>query len=88
VRIELTEDQALVLSDWLDRVMHREDFSKVVDDRAVWSALHTISGSLETQLSVIFDPAYGEQLNAARARLIAGLGELGDATAKPWDGSE
>jgi hypothetical protein len=55
VRIELTEDQALVLSDWLDRVMHREAFAALVEDRA---------------------------------RLIAGLGEFGDATAKPWGGSE
>jgi hypothetical protein len=77
VRIDLTDDQALVLSDWLDRVMHREDFSAVVDDRAVWSALLKISGTLETQLSSIFDSPYAEQLAAARERLTGDLGGFG-----------
>jgi hypothetical protein len=78
VNIELTNDQALVLSDWMNRVMHREDFSELVDDRAVWSALFRISGSLETQLSSIFDSSYSEQLAAARQRLIGELGEFGE----------
>ncbi|SFF03548.1 hypothetical protein [Streptomyces mirabilis] len=79
MEIELTDDQALVLSDWLDRVMHRKDFSAIVDDRAVWSALFRISGALETQLSSIFDPSYSDQLAAARQRLIGQLGEFGEA---------
>ncbi len=78
MKIEMTEDQALVLSDWMSRVLHREDFSALVDDRAVWSALLKINGSLETQLSVIFDPTYSDQLNAARERLISQLGEFGE----------
>jgi hypothetical protein len=78
MRIELTEDQALVLSDWLDRVMHGPDFSALVDDRAVWSALFTISGSLETQLAAVFEPSYADRLDAARARLIPELGEFGE----------
>ncbi|XRQ08950.1 hypothetical protein ACN3XK_72790 [Actinomadura welshii] len=77
MNIELTDDQALVLSDWMDRVMHREDFSALVDDRAVWSALFRINGSLETQLSSIFEPSYTDQLDAARRRLIAELGDFG-----------
>ncbi|WP_129768200.1 hypothetical protein [Streptomyces sp. L-9-10] len=77
MRIELTEEQALVLSDWLSRVMHREDFSMLVDDRAVWSPLLTINGTLETQLSSIFSPSYSEQLDAARQHLIGELGEFG-----------
>ncbi|MFD8326491.1 hypothetical protein [Streptomyces lydicus] len=80
MKIELTGDQALVLSDWLHRVMHKEDFSNVVDDRAVWSALLRISGNLETGLPQIFDSAYSEQLEAARTRLIAELGDFGQAT--------
>ncbi|MFF7705008.1 hypothetical protein [Streptomyces lydicus] len=79
MKIELTSDQALVLSDWLHRVMHKEDFSNVVDDRAVWSALLRISGNLETGLPQIFDSAYSEQLEAARTRLIAELGDFGQA---------
>ncbi|WP_119726875.1 hypothetical protein [Thermomonospora amylolytica] len=78
MEIELTEDQALVLSDWLSRVMHRKEFSALVDDRAVWSALFKINGTLETQLSSIFDPDYGEILEAARQRLIGELGEFGE----------
>jgi hypothetical protein len=78
VKIELTDDQALVLSDWINRVMHEEDFSILVDDRAVWSALLRISGTLETQLSSIFDSSYSKQLDAARQRLIGELGEFGE----------
>ncbi|WP_338676581.1 hypothetical protein V1460_29130 [Streptomyces sp. SCSIO 30461] len=77
MKIELTDDQALVLSDWLDRVMHRKDFAAIVDDRAVWSALFRISGALETQLSSIFDPSYPDQLESARQRLIDQLGDFG-----------
>ncbi|MFF3340806.1 hypothetical protein [Streptomyces flavidovirens] len=78
MKIELTDDQALVLSDWMSRVMHRNDFSKLVDDRAVWSALLRINGSLETQLTSIFASSYSEQLDAARERLIGELGEFGE----------
>ncbi|MFE0187895.1 hypothetical protein [Streptomyces sp. NPDC058989] len=80
MNIELTGDQALVLSDWLDRVMHREDFSDLVDDRAVWSALLKISGTLETGLPQIFDSNYSDQLEAARERLISKLGDFGKST--------
>lgn len=78
MNIELTDDQALVLSDWMNRVMHREDFSELVDDRAVWSALFRISGTLETRLSPIFDSSYSDRLEAARQRLIGELGEFGE----------
>ncbi|MFI0807401.1 hypothetical protein [Streptomyces echinatus] len=78
MKIELTDDQALVLSDWMSRVMHRAEFSAIVDDRAVWSALLKINGTLETQLSSIFDSSYSDQLAAARRRLISDLGEFGE----------
>ncbi len=78
MKVELTEDQALVLSDWLDRVIGREDFAKLVDDRAVWSPLLTISGTLEAQLPMIFSSSYGEQLTAARTRLVAEVGDFGE----------
>ncbi|TDD80789.1 hypothetical protein E1298_25310 [Actinomadura rubrisoli] len=58
--------------------MHRKEFSNLVDDRAVWSPLLAISGTLETTLPQIFDSSYGEQLDAARTRLIAELGEFGE----------
>jgi hypothetical protein len=77
IQISLTVDQAVVLSDWLDRMVHQTKFAEVVDDRAVWSPLLKISGSLERQLPVIFDPKYAERLAEARRRLIAGLGDFG-----------
>jgi hypothetical protein len=73
------KNQALVLSDWMNRVMHLEEFSMIVDDRAVWSALFAINGKPETRLTEIFDSSYLEKLDAARQRLIGELGEFGEA---------
>jgi len=84
IELSLSADQAMVLSDWLNRKMHTAEMASLVDDRAVWSPLLKISGSLETKLVLIFDPGYGEALSAARARLI---GELGDFGVAP-DGAE
>ena len=77
VQVSLTRDQAIVLSDWLDRVMHQKAFAQFVDDRAVWSPLLRISGSLEASLPEVFDPNYHEGLSEARERLLAGLGDFG-----------
>lgn len=78
MRIELTDDQALVLSDWMYRTLHRPEFTAVVkgEDRAVWSALMTINGALETGIPEVFAADYAQRLTAARARLEE---ELGDA---------
>lgn len=46
-------------------------------DRAVWSPIYTISGTLDTTLSEIFMPNYPERLDAAKERLRADL--YGDA---------
>ncbi|SCL36801.1 hypothetical protein GA0074692_4449 [Micromonospora pallida] len=74
--INLTRDQALVLSDWLYNVIGTERFDAIAnEDVAVWSALHRISGALETSLVEIFMPDYAARLEAARARLRAGLGD-------------
>ena len=77
VQVSFTRDQAIVLSDWLDRVMHQKAFAQVVDDRAVWSPLLKISGSLEASLSEVFDPKYHEKLSKARERLLVELGDFG-----------
>ncbi|WP_406274702.1 hypothetical protein OH779_39930 [Actinacidiphila glaucinigra] len=69
VMITLTGDQALVLSDWLERMEGSDTFDALVDDRAVWSALHRISGTLDTSLVAIFAPDYAERLQAARQRI-------------------
>ncbi|NUW41179.1 hypothetical protein HT134_13650 [Nonomuraea rhodomycinica] len=72
--IRLSPDQALVLSDWLDRMIGTAEFDSLVDqDRAVWSPLYLIAGSLETSLAEVFLPDYTERLNAARERLTGAL---------------
>ncbi|WP_222106340.1 hypothetical protein [Catellatospora sichuanensis] len=77
ISITLSRDQAIVLSDWLDRRMVSAEFAAVVDDRAAWSPLLRIAGSLETQLVEIFQDSYGQRLDEARARLIPLLGDFG-----------
>lgn len=73
--IKLTHDQAFVLSDWLDEVMMRSDKLKsIVPDRAVWSGIYTISGTLETTLTEIFMPDYAGRLDQARQRLLDATG--------------
>lgn len=76
--INLTADQALVLSHWLDEVMGTREFDAVVNlDRAVWSPLHRIAGTLETTIPEIFAADYSARLEAARVRLIRTLGDFG-----------
>ncbi|MFJ2962653.1 hypothetical protein ACIPIC_10130 [Streptomyces collinus] len=78
ITLRLTRDQAFVLSDWLYQVMFRsDDLEGIVRDRAVWSPIYTISGTLDTTLSEIFMPDYAERLDAAKARLRSDL--CGDA---------
>lgn len=78
ITIRLTRDQAFVLSDWLYQVMFQsDDLEGIVRDRAVWSPIYTISGTLDTTLSEIFMPDYAERLDAAKGRLRVDL--YGDA---------
>ncbi|MES9537835.1 hypothetical protein [Actinomadura sp. NPDC000600] len=82
--IRLTRDQALVLSDWLDRMEGNKEFAKLVnEDRAVWSPIHRISGTLDKSLVEIFMPDYTARLDAARERLKDTLGDLGHPPAEP-----
>ncbi|MCW3816469.1 hypothetical protein ONA91_18645 [Micromonospora sp. DR5-3] len=80
VVLKLSHDQALVLSDWLERMESSRAFAQVVDDRAVWSALHTISGTLDKSLVDIFSPDYVQRLEAARRRLLETLGDFDPMT--------
>ncbi|MEU1195340.1 hypothetical protein ABZ446_03870 [Streptomyces sp. NPDC005813] len=87
ITIRLTRDQAFVLSDWLYQVMFRsDDLQEIVRDRAVWSPIYTISGTLDTTLGEIFMPDYGPRLEAAKQRLRAALyGEADESTALSGD---
>ncbi|MFF2780587.1 hypothetical protein ACFVU3_37535 [Streptomyces sp. NPDC058052] len=68
VTIKLTSDEALVLSDWLEK-LQMTDLSRVVDDPAVWAPIHRIAGTLDKSLAGLFAPDYDRRLEAARRRL-------------------
>ncbi|MGW4897485.1 hypothetical protein ACWEQL_35330 [Kitasatospora sp. NPDC004240] len=68
ITIQLTGDEALVLSHWLER-LQTTDLSRVVDDPAVWAPIHRIAGTLDRALPGLFAPDYDERLAAARERL-------------------
>ncbi|WP_290863273.1 hypothetical protein [Hamadaea sp.] len=71
--VTFSHDQALVLSDWLYRVIGSPAFdSFVADDPSVWSSLYQLDGALETTVPEIFAADYGERLGAARRRLLDG----------------
>lgn len=71
--LERSLDQALVLSDWLHRVMGTAVFDGLVnEDRAVWSPLYQIAGTLETSLVEVFAPDYRTRLDG-RKGLPAGM---------------
>lgn len=67
ITIRLTRDQAFVLSDWLYQVMFQsDDLEGIVHDRAVWSPIYAISGTLDKALSEIFMPDYAPRLDEAK----------------------
>ena len=50
VTVTLNADQAIVLSDWLYRVIGTERFDSFIDgDTAIWSPLYQLHGALETK---------------------------------------
>ncbi|WP_229070977.1 hypothetical protein [Actinoplanes sp. DH11] len=76
--IKLSRDQAFVLSDWLYRMMGTAPFDDLVNqERAVWSPLYAIAGTLDRTLVEIFMPDYTDRLHNARERLLDGLGHIG-----------
>ena len=76
VVIKLTHDQAFVLSDWLyEVVMQSDKLDAIVPDRAVWSAIYAIYGTLEKSLVEIFMPDYAGRLEQARQRLLDAMGD-------------
>lgn len=83
VTITLSPDQAVVLSDWLDRVIGTKRFDSLIyEDPAVWSPPYQLHGTLETTLPEIFAADYNTRLDAARRRLLPTLGELSHAPSR------
>ncbi|MDJ1137353.1 hypothetical protein [Streptomyces iconiensis] len=71
ITISLTPDEALVLSDWLERLQISE-LGDAVDDPAVWAPLHRVAGTLDKALPALLARSPGseaEHLAAAQARL-------------------
>jgi hypothetical protein len=67
ISIELTEDEVLVLGDWLHRIIKSPSglFEDQAEQRVVWD----LDASLESANPVIFASDYGERLQAARDRI-------------------
>ncbi|MBO8196318.1 hypothetical protein ITI46_32460 [Streptomyces oryzae] len=68
VTIKLTSDEALVLSDWLEK-LQMTDLSRVVGDPAVRAPIHRIAGTLDKALPELFAPDYDQRIETARQRL-------------------
>lgn len=79
ITVTFSRDQALVMSDWLHDRLGTTEFDGLVDrtDRAAWSPIYAIKGTLEHELTEIFMPDYTERLAAARERLLDSLGSIG-----------
>lgn len=67
IQIELTDDEALVLFDWLSRVGRTG--SHDVEDQAEQRALWNLEAALEQKLAAVLDPRYPELVARARERL-------------------
>ncbi|WP_130339212.1 hypothetical protein [Micromonospora kangleipakensis] len=64
----MTDDEALIISDWIYQLENSDD---LLSDEAVWPALYRINGAFEAVSPLIFAPDYGEELEAARVRVLA-----------------
>lgn len=69
VTITLSSDEALVLYDWLERIIKNGDLERLVPDPPEWFALLGLSGVLEESLVEPWDRRYGELVDAALGRL-------------------
>lgn len=66
-RVVLTRAQALVLSDWIERMRKAE---VVALDQAEREVLGVIGAQLEEQLGELFDPQYASLLDAAKREIL------------------
>lgn len=72
MKLELTDDQALVFFDWLARLDERDAFP--VDDPAEEQVLWCLHGQLEKTRPEVFKDNYRELVEHARARVKASFG--------------
>lgn len=69
MKLELTEQQALVLYDWLTRFDEKDAYP--VDDRAEEYVLWSLHGQLEKALSQPFRADYRQLVDEARSHIKA-----------------
>lgn len=67
IEVSLTDDEALVLFDFVWRVVEEKDVS--IQHRGEIAALNRLLAPLERTLVAPVDPAYADLLQAARDRL-------------------
>ena len=72
MKLELTDDQALVLFEWLARLDEQDAFP--VEDPAEEQVLWCLHGQLEKTLSEPFRANYRELVQQARSRVKASFG--------------
>jgi hypothetical protein len=77
VRIAITRDEALVLHEWLSRVVDDENARPIADafdhDGEAW-ALAALLAVLERALPEPYEPGFEKRLRAARDRIAAANG--------------
>ena len=67
VCIDLSQDEAVVLHDWLFRFNKSKDH--ILEDQAEQRELWDIEAVLESKVDILFDPQYGELLKIARSKV-------------------
>src|SRR5687768_11320449 len=72
MKLELTDDQALVLFEWLSRLDEHNEFP--VEDPAEEQVLWSLHGQLEKALTEPFRPDYRELVQQDRERVKASFG--------------
>lgn len=72
MKLELTDDQALVLFEWLSRLDEHDAFP--VEDPAEEQVLWSLHGQLEKTLVQQFLPNYRDLVEKARARVKDSFG--------------
>ncbi|TMC51233.1 MAG: hypothetical protein E6J14_02000 [Chloroflexi bacterium] len=71
IAVRLTHDEALVLSEWLDRLQNA-GLRPLVEHGGEVVAIGALVGRLDELLAELFDPRYRDLVVAARSRLVEG----------------
>jgi hypothetical protein len=68
--ISLTESELIVLDATLDRLAERDDFERLVPDRADRQAIHNLVALLERVNPIVFSDDFDAHLAEARGRVL------------------